>query len=92
MFNNYESAIKAWQQCLIDCQNCLTQMAGKESSNQCPYCCMICIDACLVCVKSIVAQSPFTKKYCRLCAEVCEWCAQQCREHDNEHCQACFIT
>ncbi|MDD7886591.1 four-helix bundle copper-binding protein [Flavivirga sp. 57AJ16] len=37
----------------------------------------------------MLADSPFVKKYCRLCAEICEWCAAQCKQHDHEHCKVC---
>ncbi|KAB1067761.1 four-helix bundle copper-binding protein [Tamlana haliotis] len=50
---------------------------------------MLCVEACMLFIKFMIADSPFAKKYCRLCAEVCEWCAQQCQQHDHEHCQAC---
>jgi hypothetical protein len=89
MIRNYESCIKACQQCWIDCRYCLAQMAGKQSDNDCPKCCLLCVDACLICIKFMVAEGPLTKEYCRLCAEICEWCAEQCEQHDHDHCKAC---
>ena len=29
------------------------------------------------------------KELCRLCAEACVACAQECNKHDNEHCREC---
>ena len=89
MITNYESCIKACQECFIECQNCLVQMAGKESMNDCPLCCIQCIEACLVAIKFMIADSKFTPEYCRLCALICEWCAEQCNQHEHEHCKIC---
>lgn len=84
-----ESCIKACQQCFIDCQICLARMAGKQSDNDCPNCCMQCMEACLICIKFLVGGTKFTKEYCLLCAEVCEWCAEQCQQHEHDHCKVC---
>ena len=89
MENKYANCIKICQQCIIDCQNCLINMGGKDSMNDCPICCALCIDACLVCVKFLAANSSYAKEYCKLCADICTWCAQQCGEHDHEHCKIC---
>ena len=85
----YQECIEACQQCLIDCQNCLVQMATKESSNDCPYCCVQCIDACYACIKFMAADSKWAPQYAQLCAEICDYCAGQCGEHDHDHCQRC---
>ncbi len=89
MITNYESCIKACQQCWLDCQNCLTQMAGMDSDNECPKCCLECIEACQICIKLMVADSKFVPEYAQLCAAVCEWCADQCKQHEHDHCKVC---
>ena len=87
--SKYQECIDACYQCLVDCQVCLTAMAGKESKNDCPNCCVECIDACYACIKSMAADSKWAEEYCRICAAICDWCAKQCVEHDHEHCQKC---
>lgn len=89
MESKYKNCINACQQCLVDCQYCLVQMAGKESMNDCPSCCIQCIDAGSICIKFMVADSLFVKDYLRLCAQICEWCAEQCQAHNHEHCKLC---
>jgi len=64
-------------------------MIGKESKNDCPRCCLQCVEACQICIKYMIADSRFVKDYCLLCAQVCEWCAEECAQHDSEHCQKC---
>ena len=74
---------------MIDCQICLTKMAGKKSMNDCPLCCVQCVESCLVCVRMLASESKWAPDYCHICAEICDYCAEQCAAHDHEHCQAC---
>lgn len=85
----YLNCIEACQQCFIDCQVCLVKMAGQESMNDCPLCCVQCAEACQVCLKMLLADSKWAKDYCRICAGICDYCAEQCGAHDHEHCQRC---
>lgn len=85
----YLDAVEACQACMIDCQACLMAMATKESMNECPRCCIQCIEACQVALKMMVADSQWAAAYCGLCAEICAWCADECAAHDHDHCQRC---
>lgn len=85
----YRNAIEACQKCIVDCRICLTEMAGKESMNDCPKCCIQCIDACDALLKMMTSDSAYVKQYALLCAEICEYCADHCEEHKHEHCIEC---
>ena len=85
----YLPAIEACQRCLVDCQDCLMQMAGKKSMNDCPACCVQCVAACQVCIQMLAGGSRFAGDYAALCAKVCTYCAEQCEAHDHDHCQRC---
>lgn len=87
--SKYQDCIDACQKCIVVNQDCLINMAGQKSMNDCPKCCVVCIDACYVSVKMMAADSQYAEQYCKICAEVCDYCAGQCAEHDHEHCQAC---
>jgi hypothetical protein len=66
-------------------------MAGRESANDCPRCCIDCADVCELCVRVIASESAYAPEVCRLCAEICSWCARQCGEHGHEHCRRCAV-
>jgi hypothetical protein len=85
----YADCIQACLTCYADCRHCLAMMATKESMNDCPRCCVECSSACLACVDSMTADSRWASRYCGICAEICDWCAEQCEAHDHEHCQQC---
>lgn len=85
----YRDCLEACSRCWTDCQYCLVQMAGQDSKNDCPRCCIECINACEACVSALTAQSEWARDYCRICAKICDWCAEQCSAHDHDHCQRC---
>jgi hypothetical protein len=85
----YEACIRACRTCAMDCEVCLKEMLGKESHNACPACCYECIALCDLCAQVLVHNSPYALEYCRLCASVCDWCAEQCGAHKHAHCKQC---
>lgn len=75
--------------CAIACGTSFAQMVGKDSKNACPACCIECAAVCRLCADAIARNGPFVKQTCKLCADVCTWCAQQCGAHEMDHCQRC---
>lgn len=89
MNSMYQPLIETLQTCIIDCRVCSIEMAGKESKNDCPKCCIECVDACEALLKMITSDSAYIQQYALLCAEICEYCADHCEEHTHDHCKAC---
>jgi hypothetical protein len=85
----YQSCLEACQECLIDCKVCLAKMAGMKSDNDCPYCCIQCIEVLEATIGLMAAGSKFSKEQGELCAKVCDYCAEECAAHDHDHCQRC---
>lgn len=81
--------IEMCQQCMLACEVCLAEMIGMESANDCPACCRECVDICSLCVLAMARRSHFASDYCTICADVCDWCAEQCGSHPHEHCKRC---
>lgn len=86
---SYPDCIEACLRCMRDCTICLNEMAGTASDNDCPKCCIECIDICDITAKALIRNSKYTVDYLHLCAKICDWCAKQCGAHENDHCQAC---
>ncbi len=83
------SCIEACFACARDCEVCLHAMMGKKSHNECPACCRECVETCITCALGMSRESRFWRNYCAICAEACRWCAQECGEHEHDHCQKC---
>lgn len=85
----HQACIDACYRCAAACEHCLAQMIGEKSDNDCPHCCRECLAICLLCAQSLAHEGKFHQEICRLCANICDWCAEQCEAHDHDHCQAC---
>ena len=58
--SSHAACLEACQACLIDCQVCLAEMAGKKSINDCPYCCVQCIEVLRASIGLMASGSKFS--------------------------------
>jgi hypothetical protein len=49
-----------------------------------------CADICSFAVQAMTRHSPFVAEILRLCAEICEACAEESSKHVHIHCQGCI--
>jgi hypothetical protein len=40
-------------------------------------------------VQLMTSGSRFAEQFCRLCADICNECAVECRRHNSEQCKRC---
>jgi hypothetical protein len=48
-----------------------------------------CADMCHLAEVLMARESGLVDEFCRLCAIVCQACAEECLKHHHEHCQQC---
>src|SRR5467141_507681 len=80
----YRKCIEACQECILRCEECIKEMATEASDNDCPVCCHECLQLCQLCISAMARDSQNVKDTCALCAQVCEWCAEQCGVHGHD--------
>jgi hypothetical protein len=57
---------------------------------ECIQRCLDCADICQLCARIMQQnESPFMKEICELCARLYEYCADECSQHEHQHCQQC---
>jgi len=83
---NYNEVLR---QTVQDCMKCLTRMSRVESHNDCPNCCIECVQICEITSNELIQESKFATRYMELCADICDWTTGQCREHPFAESQAC---
>ncbi|AIQ30351.1 MULTISPECIES: four-helix bundle copper-binding protein [Paenibacillus] len=49
-----------------------------------------CADMCSFAIQAMTRQSPFVVEILRLCADICERCADASSRHEHIHCQKCI--
>ena len=84
-----ETCIRACHECIVACELCISHMMAKGSTNDCPNACRQCVALCNLSIRALAGDWLHVEGVCKLTAEVCTWCACNCREHDNSHCQSC---
>ena len=86
---NTTYCINTCNDCATECGNCFAKMVGKECMNERLMSCIECAAICRLCADAMARNSPFAKQTSKLCAEICDWCANQCGAHDMDHCKIC---
>ncbi len=87
-----EQCIKSCLECMEACNICYDSCLKEEDLKMMVSCIRLdreCADICALAVKSMQSNSPFVNQICILCAEICEACGNECKNHHHEHCQKC---
>lgn len=89
---DYKACMDACQACVIAC-NTFAAACLKESDVQMMAACIAqdleCAQICELAVAAMARQSPHAPDICRLCAQICQACADECSKHSHDHCQTC---
>ena len=92
MNTKYEDCLKACIECLEACNNCFDACLKEEHIKMMAGCIRLdreCADVCSYAAQAITRNSPFVQEICKLCAQICDACGEECGKHDHEHCQKC---
>ena len=84
--------IAACHACAVECLHCAAACLGEPDVKKMARCIALntdCAQICQLAVAYMAGGSPFAGALCRLCAEVCDACAEECARHDMDHCQQC---
>ena len=85
------------RECIQNCytaataaENCADQCAGEgEEMARCLRLCRDVADATTLHARFMARSSDYSGQLAELCAQACEDCADECEQHDHDHCQIC---
>lgn len=86
---NYEECIQACIDCMEACNRCYDACLKEENVKMMVDCIRMdreCADICALAIKSMQSNSPFASLICKLCAEICEACGNECKKHVPNTC------
>src|SRR5690606_18959215 len=92
MNTKYEETFQVILECLKECNSCFDECLNEEDVKMMSECIRLdreCADACAFAAQAITRNSPFTNQILELCAEICDRCAEECNQHDMDHCKRC---
>lgn len=89
---NNQSIIDACLTCFEACESCATECIDMVEENhlQCISLCRDCSEICTLSVKLEQRDSDFKQQVLKLCADICNACANECEKFDeHDHCTKC---
>lgn len=91
-YQDYQSCIQACLRCASICNHCASSCTKEENVKMMARCIeldMQCAAICYAAAQLMSLGSEKAKDICLLCAELCEACGNECKNHKNQHCQEC---
>jgi hypothetical protein len=78
----HEDAMAQLALCFRLCEECAADCIdqGGASLAQCIKLCLACADSCRLCMKAISYDLAHRKEVCRVCAQLCDDCADECEK------------
>lgn len=89
---SFQECIEACQACLLACHQCLAACLREEDVKSMAACIahdLECAATCELAIQAMAQRSPHVNAICRLCADICHACANECGKHKHDHCQDC---
>ncbi|MCX2576108.1 four-helix bundle copper-binding protein [Pedobacter sandarakinus] len=74
------------------CEHCATSCLKEDDVNMMANCIRLdrdCADLCLLAARLLERDSAIGKQFLLLCEEICRLCAEECSQHQHEHCKQC---
>lgn len=90
--NNYQSCIEACMDCIAACKHCASSCLREKDVTAMATCIrtdLECAAMCEAAVTLMSMDSAFAHEACRLCADICNACAEECEKHPMDHCKKC---
>ena len=90
--HNYRSFIEACLKCAAICNHCAASCTAEEDVKMMARCIRLDMECAAICYSAAQLMSlgsEKAKELCRLCAEICTACGDECSKYRNKHCQDC---
>jgi hypothetical protein len=92
-YHTYKSCIEACLKCAAICNHCASSCTQEEDVKMMSKCIQLDMECAAICYASAQLMSlgsDKAKEICRLCADICEACGNECAKHSHsKHCQEC---
>lgn len=84
------SLLQALSDCARECEHCsYTICVEQPDMADCARACIDCSHMCWTAEAFVSRGSHAMPQVLRACAEVCDWCASECEQHDHPEVQRC---
>jgi hypothetical protein len=94
-YHQNQSCIEACLRCAAVCNHCASSCLKEEHAHMMARCVQLdmeCAALCYAAAQLMSLGSDRATELCRICADACEACGEECSKHDDEHCRECART
>lgn len=80
--------------CAIVCEECEAACLNEDNITLLARCIELnrdCADLCIQAARLLQRQSEIETDYLLVCEKMCRMCAEECRKHNHDYCQACAV-
>jgi hypothetical protein len=91
-YHEYKTCIDACLKCAAICNHCASSCTQEEDIKMMANCIQLdmeCAAICYAAVQVMSAGGQKAKELCRICADICDACGNECGKHKTEHCREC---
>lgn len=90
--NDYQSCIDTCNNCASACNHCAASCTREEDVEMMAKCIRLDMECAALCTATATLMSlgsDKSKELCRICADLCIECAEECEKHHHDHCLQC---
>lgn len=91
-YKYYKNCIDACVECAAVCNYCASMDLREKEVGMMAKCMQLnmeCAAICTAAAQLMSLGSEHAKELCKLCAQLCKECGDECAKHDNAHCKEC---
>jgi hypothetical protein len=90
--HDHQSLINTLLECAQACEKCMAACLEEKNVERMAHCIELdrdCAEVCFLGAKLLMRDSELAHSYLVECEEACRICAEECSNHEHEHCKAC---
>jgi hypothetical protein len=91
-YHQYQACIETCLRCAAICNHCASSCTQEDDVQMMARCIQLDMECAAICYSAAQLMSLGSGKsedICRICAEICEECGNECGRHKTEHCREC---
>jgi len=91
-YHDYKACIDACLNCAALCNHCASSCLQEKDVKMMARCIQLdmeCAAVCYTAAQLMSLGSNRAEEYCRMCADICRECGEECGKHKMEHCREC---
>lgn len=91
-YHHYKLCIDALLNCAALCNHCASSCIKEEDPKMMAHCVQLSMECAAICYATAQLMSlgsDAVKELAKLCAVMCDACAEECNKHTSDHCLEC---